>query len=117
MLQAEPPVMVIGSARGAGKVLERREVFGEVQRHNKEICVELVENGLALLKCDEKYGVANGSQIILPINFESITVVENGWSVACKYGIYDIYDSAGRPYKGLSFLKKSNAIKFARTLA
>ena len=117
MLQAEPPVKVGDSTCWSSVVLERSEVLRKVKQCKNEVCVELVANGLAVLKCDQKYGVVNDSAMILPIDFESIDVVENGWTVAGKYGIYNVYDKRGRQYKGLSFLKKSNAIKFARSLS
>ena len=115
MVQTDPPVAARSSTSYC-EGLERSKVFRKFNQGQKEVGVELVANGLAVLKCDQKYGVANGSTMILPIEYESIVVVENGWSVACKYGIYNVFDKQGRQYKGLSFLKKSNAIKFARSL-
>lgn len=82
----------------------------------QDVHVELCTNGLAVIKSGMKSGVTNGTRMILDILFESIVVCENGWMVACKHGIYYLYNKEGNMYKGLSFLKKENAIRFAKTL-
>ncbi len=73
-------------------------------------------NGLAVVACGMQYGVNAGERIVLAPQFESVILLENGWMVASRYGIYNIYDREGNIYKGLSFLKEENAIKFAKTL-
>ena len=83
---------------------------------DRDIHVELCPKGLAIIKSGMKCGVINGTRMILDIQFESVVVLENGWMVTCKYGIYDLYNEEGEIYKGLSFLKKENAIRFAKTL-
>ena len=73
-------------------------------------------NGLTVVRCGMTYGVNNGECMVLPPIFESITILENGWMVTARHGIYDLYDYEGHIYKGLSFLKKENAIRFAKML-
>lgn len=94
---------VVGVARG--KMVSGRE-------QHDEVCVK----GVTVIKSGLKYGVSNMARVVLDTQFESVVILENGWLVACQNGIYKLYDKEGNVYKGLSFLKKDNAIKFAKTL-
>lgn len=82
----------------------------------REVFVQTGAKGLAVVRSGLKCGVTNGKLMVLAIEFDSVVILENGWMVACKHGIYDLYDREGNVYKGLSFLNKQNAIKFAKTL-
>ena len=82
----------------------------------RDVQVELNAKGLAVVKNGMYCGVTKGASMVLGVKFESIVVLENGWMVASKHGIYNLYNKEGSVYKGLSFLKKENAIKFAKTL-
>lgn len=82
----------------------------------EDLHIQLCAKGLAVVKNGMKCGVTNGKRMVLDVSFESVVVLENGWMVACKNGIYNLYNEEGTPYKGLSFLNKQNAIKFAKSL-
>lgn len=84
-------------------------------RPGEEIEIEFASNELMLVRQREYCSVFNSAGEIVG-RCESIVVLDNGWMVACKYGRYDLYYKDGTMYKGLMFLKKSNAIKFAKTL-
>lgn len=116
MTNVKTKIEQVTSATWNEEMLRAINVAREFLIPGREVSVKLCAKGLAVVKCSIWCGVTNGERMILPMEFESIEVVENGWIVACKYGIYDLYDEQGNKFRGLSFLKKSNAIKFARDL-
>lgn len=98
------------------EMLKAINVAREFLIPGRDVHVKLCAKGLAVVESGIRCGVTDGERMILPLEFESVEVEENGWMVACKHGIYDIYDEQGNKFKGLSFLKKANAKKFAREL-
>ena len=82
----------------------------------QEVFVQLGYGGLTVVKSGTKCGVINGSRMILDRKYESVTILKNGWMVACKYGCYFLYNKEGEMYQGLKFLNKTNAIRFANSL-
>ena len=82
----------------------------------QEVFVQLGHCGLAVVKSGTKCGVTNGTRMILDRQYESVTILKNGWMVACKHGCYFLYDKEGEMYRGLKFLNKTNAIRFANSL-
>lgn len=113
--QVQETAVGTGSPRWNGRLKETVEAMRKLAQPGKEVFVELAPNGLAIVKSGMKCSVNNGQRMILE-GYESVDVLENGWIVACKHGCYTLHDSEGNMYKGLLFLKKSNAIKFAKTL-
>ncbi len=116
MTETKPTVSTVSRPRWNEDMQKVLGVAKSSVTTGQDVHIELCAKGLAVIKSGMKCGVTNGTRMILDIQFESIVVCENGWMVACKHGIYYVYDKEGRMYKGLSFLKKQNAIKFAKTL-
>ena len=104
------------SANWNAKMLEFVAALRKMNVAGQEVFVHMNKCGLATVKCGTKCGVTNGTSMVLEMQYESIEILENNWMVACRHGIYKLYDKDGNPYNGLKFLKKQNAIKFARTL-
>lgn len=116
MVDVKPEAKTEVPARWNKNILETVETVRGLVTPGREVFVEMGANGLAVVKSGTKCGVTNGKRMVLDIQFESVVILENGWMVACKYGIYDLYDKEGNVYKGLSFLNKQNAIRFASSL-
>ena len=116
MTDVKPGVKDIASANWNKEILNAVSVAKTVAVPGRDLHVKLGVKGLAVVKSDMYCGVTNGKRMILDFKFDTIDIVENGWMVAGRYGIYKLYNKDGNMYKGLSFLKKSNAIRFARML-
>lgn len=110
------PVVRTRSTRWNEEVLQAVVALKSSVCYGREVFVEIGACGLAAVKSGTKYGVTDGKHMILAMEYESVKILANGWIVACKYGCYILYNSKGEMYKGLLFLKKENAIKFAKTL-
>lgn len=105
----------VPSTRWNAQIRKAVESLGVNLRTGQEIHIELVKNNLIIAKYGMYRIILNEGNVIVD-RCESVTVLENEWLVVSRHGIYYLYDKAGNPYKGLSFLKKENAIRFAKTL-
>lgn len=98
-----------------GKIKKVVEALGANIRPGMEISIEPTKHDLLIAKCGVYMTVLSEGNVIAK-RCESIEVLDNGWIVACIHGQYELYYKDGSKYRGLSFLKKSNAIRFAKTL-
>ena len=116
MQAIKPKEKQVISINGDRKLLDSVGVARSFGAQGRDLQVQPVVKGLAVVNRGMNHGVAKGEQLVLDIKFESIVILQNGWMVACKHGVYYLYDENGNIYKGLSFLNKQNAIRFANSL-
>lgn len=98
-----------------GKIKKAVEALGVCVRSGMEINVEPAKHDLLIAKCGIYMTILSEGNVIAN-RCESVDVLDNGWIVACIHGRYELYYKDGSQYRGLSFLNKSNAIRFAKAL-
>jgi hypothetical protein len=73
-------------------------------------------NGLSILEKNGKFGVANGSKLVVPVEHDYVEVLQNGTTVAYKDMKYYLYAKTGELVIGKGYLFKKQAVKAASKL-